>query len=330
MDSSAQRRTEAALQLRPIPLACIRPDTVTGFDIYIYWQRSAAPVLYRARHVPITEETLIQLFQRGRSEIWVPCAQEIEYRRYLENNLDTILSESSISTAEKSQILYDSASGLMRDVLEDPRAAGMARRSKALVARTSAYLVREKSAFGHLMSLVAYDYETYTHSVNVFVFGLMLAQYAGFTDRATLEEFGEGILLHDIGKSMVNPEIIRCRGALSNEQWREMRRHPEFGYAILKEHGKFSPLTLSIVRSHHEKMTGRGYPDALAPDEITPLVRIATIADIFDALTTNRPYKDAMGSFPALQTMQDVMSHELDPSYFKLFIELMGNPFKDS
>ena len=326
MELLSTPRQEAVPQLRAIPLACLRQDTVTGFDLYIYWRRSDAPVLYRGSHIPITRDTLTQLLESGRNEIWVPTSQESEYRQYLEQNLDAILTEETIPIVEKSKVLYDSASGLMQEIFENPRSTEMVKRCRALASRTSAFLMRERSAFGHLLSLASYDYQTYTHSVNVYVFAFMLAQYVGFRDPQQLQEFGEGLLLHDIGKSVLDPAIVRCRGALTNEQWRQMRRHPEFGYAILKEHGKFSPLTLSIVRHHHEKLTGNGYPDGLRGDEIPPLVRISTIADIFDALTTNRPYKDALGSFPALKTMQEMMSHDLDMDFFRQFVELMGNP----
>lgn len=83
-------------------------------------------------------------------------------------------------------------------------------------------------------------------------------------------------------------------------------------------------VVLDVTLHHHEKLGGGGYPDGLKGDEIKPHVRIATICDIFDALTTARAYKDAVGSFPAFRIMQEELMGDLDPEYFKAFIEMMS------
>ena len=105
-----------------------------------------------------------------------------------------------------------------------------------------------------------------------------------------------------------------------------MRLHPVTGYDILKEHGLFSDLVLDVTRHHHEKLRGGGYPDKLTANQIDPLVRASTIADIFDALTTRRSYKGALTSYQALKIMRDKMAADLDPDLFRTFVELMGNP----
>lgn len=199
-------------------------------------------------------------------------------------------------------------------------------RSRNVVSATTKFLTAEQTAFQHLLPLVSYDYYTYTHSVNVFVFSMSLAQRVGFTDQKLLEEFGEGALLHDIGKSQIDPAIVNCRGKLDNEQWKQMRKHPVYGYELLSDHNKLGELALRIVRHHHEKIQGGGYPDDLLGKKIPPLVRISTIADIFDALTTRRSYKPALESYKALRLMRDEMSKDIDQEYFKVFVEMMGNP----
>lgn len=309
-----------------IKLFSLRSDTIASFDIYIMNRKSEQPTLFRARTLPITSEVLQRLTEAGHARLYVPASQEADYRVYIEQHLEVILQDEAIPVEARSDVLYDSAKCLMQDVFENPRSAAMVKRSKDLVANTAAFLSNEKSAFEHMLSLVSYDYYTYTHSVNVFVFSFALAQRAGFTDAVLLQQFGEGALLHDVGKSMLDPAIIRSRGALDGEQWRQMRLHPVYGYDILKAHEGLSDLALDVVRHHHEKLDGTGYPDGLRGDEIHPLVRISTIADIFDALTTCRPYKHALQSYPALLLMRDEMQGELDPHYFGLFIELMGNP----
>ena len=314
---------------RRIPLASLRANTVTSFDIYISVDGTAPPVLYRGQDVAVSQENLAVLADRGRVEILVPASQEAAYQQYIEDNLDLILSDESTPVEERSQVLYESATNLMRSVFDSPRSPEMVSRSKAMVANATALLRNEKAAFEHLLSLVSFDYYTYTHSVNVFVFSYMLAQYSGYSDPAVLQELGEGTLLHDIGKSMMDSAIVQCQGPLSDGQWEEMKKHPEYGHEILRQHNAFGELALDIVLHHHEKLNGNGYPHGLKDHEIHPLVRISTIADIFDAMTTRRPYRDAVDSFPALQVMRDEMRDALDPALFRMFVEMMGNPRRD-
>ncbi|MCC6797190.1 MAG: HD domain-containing protein [Candidatus Hydrogenedentes bacterium] len=314
---------------RRVPLASLRADTVTGFDIYIAVDGSAPPVLYRGHDVPISQENLAALADRGRIEILVPSSQEAAYQQYVENNLDLILADKSTPIEERSQVLYESATNLMRSVFDSPRAPEMVSRSKSMVANAASLLRNEKVAFEHLLSLVSFDYYTYTHSVNVFLFSYMLAQFAGYDDPALMQDLGEGALLHDIGKSQIDASIVQCEGKLSDAQWLEMKKHPEYGHEILRQHSAFGGIALNIVLHHHEKLDGSGYPHGLKGYEIHPIVRISTIADIFDAMTTRRPYREAQETFPALQTMRNEMSDALDPSLFRMFVEMMGNPRRD-
>lgn len=311
---------------RPIPIATLVPDSIADFDIYVRMRHDDYPVLFRSRILPITMDVLKRLSENRHECILIPTSQNKEYAEYLERHLETMLTDESVPVVERSQVLYTTAHSMVENILANPESTDMMRNSKDLVASTAGFLLREKSAFEHLVGLVSYDYYTYTHSVNVFVYSFSLANRANLADQKTLLEFGEGTLLHDIGKSSIDPKILRSKGKLTEDQWKEMRRHPVNGYDILKNHGVFSDLALHVTRHHHEKMRGGGYPDDLNSSKLDPLVRVSTIADIFDALTTRRSYKEPMSTFQALKLMHDEMSADLDPDLFKTFVELMGNP----
>jgi HD-GYP domain-containing protein (c-di-GMP phosphodiesterase class II) len=209
-----------------IRLASLRVDSVTDFDIYLNVGAGLEPVLYRERNLPFTVEAQSRLLENGVEQLFVDKRQEKEYRRYVEQNLAAIVADPKVEAPVKSEMLYYSARGLMEDVMADPRAGEMIPRSRTFVANTCEFLLSERRAFHHLLRVTSYDYYTYTHSVNVFVFSVALAQRAGFTKPDELKRFGEGALLHDIGKSMIDPEIVNCRGRLDAAQWEEMRKHP--------------------------------------------------------------------------------------------------------
>ncbi|HIJ64884.1 MAG TPA: HD domain-containing protein [Candidatus Hydrogenedentes bacterium] len=319
-------RLESGKVYRPIPLAALRLDTITDFDLYLATPEERAPVLYRRRDLPFTQEVQERLLQTNLVSLYVDVGEEEQYRRYVEGNLGAILADPEIGMAEKSAVLYASAQGLVKDLLEAPRAGDAVVRSKALVEHAVQHLFAEQTAFEHLLKAASYDYYTYTHSVNVFVFSIALAQRAGYGDSPALRSFGHGALLHDIGKSQIDPAIVNCRGKLSHAQWQAMKQHPVYGCEILREHGRLSERALEVVRHHHEKLDGSGYPDGLSKGDLSREVRIATICDIFDALTTRRPYKGAVDSFPALRLMKEEFDGQLDPGLFRAFVELMGNP----
>jgi len=307
-------------------VASLRLGTVPPFDIHIDTHGSATPVLYREKNLPVTGDVFDALEENRHEFVYVTTDQEKEYLKYTEENLDKVLTDESVPIEEKSKVLYSCAQGLVSQVLEEPRSRELIQRSRNLVHTTTNFMIDEQSAFSHLLKLVSYDYYTYTHSVNVYVFSVTLAQRVGFTDPELLRDFGEGVLLHDIGKSMIDPAITNCKGKLTDEQWQAMRMHPVYGYDIMAEHCTLSDMALSVVRHHHEKIRGGGYPDNLKGKQIIPLVRVTTIADIFDALTTRRSYKDALGSFDALRIMRDEISRDLDEEYFRTFVGMMGNP----
>lgn len=316
----------SADDLRAIPLLSLCVDTAAGFDIFVRTRRDRAPILYRRKNLPITESVLARLADHRHTEVFVRRSDERAYHRYLEENLPMILADDSVDVPEKAEVLYECAQGLMEEVMAEPRSGAMVKRSRALVESTVGFMKSERTSFRQLLRVVSYDYYTYTHSVNVFVFAIALAQRVGYDDPDTLKVFGEGALLHDVGKSDIDPSILNCRAKLSARQWDVMKRHPEYGLRILASQGGFDEIVLDIVRHHHEKLNGTGYPDGLADGAIGPLVRIVTIADIFDALTTHRSYKRALESFAALMLMREEMSEELDPHLFRAFIRLMGDP----
>ena len=312
------------IQLIPVPVACLREETVTSFNLYLRARGAQPPVLYREKHLPFTEEDRRRLEANNVKHLFVDSCEEKAYLRYLEKNLGAILADPELPLEHKTEVVYVSGRFLMREVFADPRAGDTVHRSKAYAQLTYEFLPQEKTAFAQLLRITSYDYYTYTHSINVFVFSITLAQRSGAFSPTELKEFGTGSLLHDIGKSLIDPSIVNCKGKLTDEQWEEMKRHPELGCHILHGHGGISPAAMDVVRHHHEKVNGSGYPEQCDARQLSPFVRICTIADIFDALTTKRSYKGAVSTFQALNIMKNEMSEQLDGDLLRTFIKMMG------
>jgi len=306
-----------------IPVKTLRMDELADFDLYIHPATKAQPILYRGANLAFSQDDLDRLRHHGVESLWVSDADRPKLRRYIEKHMGEILSDSTIAVEERSAIMYESAQALVHEAMEDPRSGDIVKRSANLVGPMVQFIYEEGRSFEQLMRVCSFDYYTYTHSVNVFTFSVALAQHLGHA-QAELGVFGQGGLLHDLGKSLLPIELINWPGALSDEQWALMRQHPVLGFELLQEQGVQDPVILDVTRHHHEKLNGKGYPDGLCGGEISHWTRILTICDIFDALTTRRSYKDPRHSFESLQFMHAHMADEIDGEIFRAFVGLMG------
>ncbi|MDW7650777.1 MAG: HD-GYP domain-containing protein [Bacillota bacterium] len=143
------------------------------------------------------------------------------------------------------------------------------------------------------------DY-TFLHSVNVCVLTLLAGAEFGLS-RSQLGDMGVGALLHDMGKIWIDDEILKKKGSLTPEEFAEIKKHPSFGHEILSAQANISPDSVKIVMQHHERCDGSGYPYQLTTEEIHPYARLAMVVDVYDALTSDRPYRDSMKPHQAIE-----------------------------
>jgi HD-GYP domain-containing protein (c-di-GMP phosphodiesterase class II) len=191
-------------------------------------------------------------------------------------------------------------------------------------------------AFSDLATADAY---THQHSLDVTVLGLLLGQrlfrergwvdYRGERHYHRLDErltkLGTGLLLHDIGKLTIPASILNKRGPLERDEWQLVKRHPLAGVEMLKS-DLISPLVLAVVRSHHERWDGEGYPDGKRGMEIHQFARIAAIADVFDAVTSERPYHSAVAQCFGRQVVDEGCGTAFDPEVVTVFRQVVA-PF---
>ena len=145
-------------------------------------------------------------------------------------------------------------------------------------------------------------------------------------DAQDIQTLRDAARLHDLGKIGIPDEVLQKKGKLNEQEWILMRKHPEIGESIIKPIRSLNHLC-DVVRHHHEKLDGTGYPDGLKGDAISPLVRITTIADIYDALTSERPYRDRMSPAQACEELRK-MGGKLDQDIIEAFAEALSEQHK--
>ena len=172
-----------------------------------------------------------------------------------------------------------------------------------------------------ISALKTSDEYTFKHSVDVATMSMVLAKQQGLSQKQ-IYEIGVAGLLHDIGKTKIPLDILNKPARLTDEEFAVMKQHPVFGYRMIKGRDEFSNEICMAVLQHHEKMNRKGYPVGFPSDKITQYARILTIADIYDALVTERPYKSAFSQREAVEMIMS-MTGELDLTAMKSFLESM-------
>ena len=167
------------------------------------------------------------------------------------------------------------------------------------------------------------DAYTAEHCVRVGILAITFGRFVGFDD-AQLEIIGLCGMLHDVGKMRVPPKVLNKPGALDPDEWRLMRRHPEYGFRLLGENGELEPEIRQAALSHHERLDGKGYPHALAAPAIHQFTRIVSIIDAYDAMTSDRAYRKGMPTSEALRILYNNRGKQFDEKLVEAFISLIG------
>ncbi|MFL0804160.1 MAG: HD-GYP domain-containing protein [Agarilytica sp.] len=225
----------------------------------------------------------------------------------------------------KAQRVYGEARGLVSDVLNNVKMG------KAIDVAPVAELAEDinnsilnnPNALQCLSQIREKDKYLLEHSVNVGILMSIFSTYLGF-DKPTVKELTTGALLHDIGKIRVPSEVLNKPGALTDEEWVEMKRHVVYGQAVLTKSEGISDIAKSICALHHERLDGSGYPMGLEGDDIQIYGRIAAVVDVYDAVTASRCYHDGMSPFKAMKLLLSLADNHFDRSLVYSFIRCMS------
>ena len=183
-------------------------------------------------------------------------------------------------------------------------------------------VLRNPHALVSVARLKTADDYTYLHSMAVAGLMTALARQLGLSEDE-VHAAARGGLLHDMGKAVTPPDVLNKPGSLTEDEYSAIRRHPEEGHRLLIESGVDDAATLDIALHHHEKMDGTGYPHRLSGEQISRMARMAAVCDVYDAITSNRPYKRGWCPAESLKRMASWTGH-FDPVIFQAFVKSLG------
>ncbi len=220
---------------------------------------------------------------------------------------------------------HEKASVLVKEIMDNLTSGGKldVKAAQAAAQPIVKSVMRNQSAMAWLVRMRQTSDYLYNHSVSSAIWATVFARHIGLP-KETIEAAGLGAMLLDIGKTRLPSQILDKPGPLTDAEMAIARTHVEYSVEILEESGGVDPQVVAMVRTHHERHDGSGYPQGLAGQDIPILGRIAGIVDYYDAVTSKRPYADAVSSYDCLRSLNKMAGNAYQAAMVEQFIQSIG------
>ena len=284
----------ASLQSRgylPIATAALCPASVLDCDLFIQRPGSPYAELYRGSKYPLEQDDLDRLRVDGMDHLYIRSEDAEAFRKYL---CDNVLHDPSVPAPKRMKALREVTRVTFQDALTANDCNRMVDVATDFGRDLACVVIERNIVFRELFTTLEHDFYTFTHVCNVSMYCAALASKMWMNSAEELAELAAGALLHDVGKRHISPLILNKPGKLTDDEWLQIREHPVSGFKELMGRGDLTWPQLMMVYQHHERLDGSGYPAGITGDEMHPWARLCAVADVFDALTCQRPYRRAM------------------------------------
>lgn len=286
-------------------------------------------------------QDLKTLLATGLKEVWIDDAKGLgvedgEDEKAIAAEVETTLAQAdtAIKTIQRVDVAQEAARAIKICAKSKQAVSSMfkeARMGKALssddalpiVEEISTSVMRNPGALIGLARLKNKDDYTYMHSVAVCALMVSLARQLGLNDEE-VRQAGLAGLLHDVGKMAIPLSILNKPGKLTDTEFEAVRNHPVEGHKMLLEGSGISDVALDVCLHHHEKVDGSGYPERLTEAQISLYAKMGAVCDVYDAITSNRPYKNGWEPAESLRKMAEWSKGHFDTDIFHAFVKSVG------
>ena len=289
-------------------------------------------------------EDLNALKTCGIQEVWIDTEKGLdvesaavvstseEAQKKIEDELQNIVKESLPEPhtplheeLERARTLQAKSKAAVTSMFQEARMGNAIKVSEAapLVDEISESITRNPEAFLNLARLKTKDDYTYMHSLAVCALMIALGKQLGLTG-ANLKEAGLAGLLHDVGKMMIPDDLLNKPGKLTDEEFNIVKEHPRKGWEILRGSPEITATVLDVCLHHHERVDGTGYPERFSEERLTMFSRMGAVCDVYDALTSNRCYKNGWEPAETIRKMAEWRNGHFDERTFQAFVKTIG------
>lgn len=311
-----------------IPACDLRPGMYlvdTGAD----WQKE--PFLYSHEGVVKSMGEIATILEQGYTEAYYdPDQSQIEAAEEVSvpDGVPSAFSPPTATLAEEmpmAEKAYSDCVTHVRTFMQNVRKDGKVQLGQAepLVTTIISSLNRNMDALTSLAKVKAYDVYTFEHCVNVAIYATAFGRFLGLGEQQLLL-LGMAGIFHDTGKMLVPQDILQAPRRLTPDEFEIMKTHVQRGIDCLGQSNQLPPAVIAGVVQHHEKANGAGYPNGIGAAQISPFGRVMSVADIFDALTAKRVYKDPIPCAKALSIMYNMRGETWEEGTIERFIKMLG------
>ena len=322
MDNRQESSAAASLGVHP---GILVPATFPPFDRYVRGKGSEGFRLFQRAGEPVYASARTRLEEAGAASIYLRGEDRDACFDYVEQHLTHLMEESDLPPGQMAEWVYRLACRAMDGLLADPDSSARFARVETMVDAITQAALRDPAGQWRMLECAPLKHRTNSHSVNVAV---LLAGFARsvlrVSDRKVLKEVALGGALHDLGKTRLPAAILEKPSVLTRLEFAEVKKHPRYGLDIAKPYLHKCNIACHIIGQHHENTCGNGYPDGRAGESIDLFARVARVADVFDALTSNRPYSGAVDTYSALNRMVVEMRQQFDMAILRKFIRYLS------
>lgn len=302
------------------PVDAVIDNSRTDFDLYI--EAGERMTLYAKSGYHWAKDELSRLLGNGHLLFYYFSGDQSKVDTYKLVH-QTIKIDTTSPPNQRILNLTEAAAELTRVLYTHPLTDAAFDMGKQIASAMVVCVEEDHSCIAAIGLLAHHDYYTYYHSARVAAYSLAIAMHLNQRDSAVLQEMAIGALFHDVGKSKVDLAVLNKRGAFTDKDWDAMKQHPVFGHQIVSA-STLALLPREIILHHHERLDGSGYPHNLTDHELLEEVKIAAFADVYDALTTNRPYQVSRSRFEALDFIKHRLLKNMHKDSYEALVALLG------
>lgn len=321
MPTAAARQTTGLTgdAVLPIAVHALTANAVLDFDLYIQRNPSESLVLYRSRNTPLEQADLDRLAARGTQTLYIQTLDSGGFQQYLRKE---VIENEGLAPNTRYEILRDSTRTVFDTIVRSGDVGRTVDFTTELGAQVADIICHSDLVLDDLLSMMEYDYYTYTHAMSVCTQSVLLAKRIGICDTAELPQLATGGLLHDIGKRQIDSRVLNKPDKLSAKERVVLQQHPKAGFESLCRREDLNWGQLMMVYQHHERLGGQGYPVGVAREDIHSWARACSIVDVFHGITTARPYHDANPFGAALDYLERQAGSVFDADMVSCWTEM--------
>lgn len=267
---------------RAISIDSISPDHFPPVGLFL--KSGGNYVLYKGPDRPFTQDDRHRM-ERSFTEFMYVRSGDMEIiNQFMEESLADMLARNDLSSAAKGKILYQTSVNCVIDMFEDPELSVNLKRCRSLVQNILQHIANAPHALESLQTIIGHNFAIFAHAVQVAALSLLVHERLFELEPDEILDVGLGSLLHDYGMTFIADDVLEKDNAIADVEYYKVKQHTQQGYEFFRSCGAYSEVVLNIVRYHHERYDGNGYPTGIGGDEIPRSAQVSALCDRYSYL----------------------------------------------